>query len=465
MLLATAAPGCGDTDATSVFGLREGERPAGREPVGAFPGRGRIDEIRHAFCLCLMKPFFRQVHDLLVSLQLTVVLLVFSMLLIFAATLDQVNLGIWAVQEKYFRSFVVYAPMGRIVVPVFPGGYLVGGLLLANLVAAHLSRFKLTWRKSGIQLMHAGLILLLVGELLSGLWQEDFHMRLSEGETKSYAESFRGNELVFIDATDPAFDDVVAIPESWLARKTPIQHPKLPFRVIPKTYYPNSLLQPRAGGAGGADAAVQATAGFGEKVVAAPQPITHRPNESNAPTALVELVGSEGPLGVYLVSTQLVMPQEFSHGGRTWKMALRTRRSYQPFSLTLLKFSHDRYAGTDIPKNFSSRLRLKTPDGRDDREVLIYMNNPLRYAGLTFYQAGFQNNDLTTILQVVHNPSWILPYVASAMMTLGLIIQFGIHLVGFVRKRRSADPGPASTRPNGVKPMAGESSRLGASPA
>ena len=33
------------------------------------------------------------------SLQVTVVLLALSIILIFAATLDQVNLGIWAVQE------------------------------------------------------------------------------------------------------------------------------------------------------------------------------------------------------------------------------------------------------------------------------------------------------------------------------------------------------------------------------
>ena len=104
----------------------------------------------------------------------------------------------------------------------------------------------------------------------------------------------------------------------------------------------------------------------------------------------------------------------------------------------MLKFSHDRYAGTEIPKNFSSRIRLNSPDGRDDREVLIYMNNPLRYAGLTFYQAGFENDDKTTILQVVRNPSWQLPYISCSLMTLGLIVQFGIHLVAFIARRRTA---------------------------
>ena len=54
-------------------------------------------------------------------------------------------------------------------VPVFPGGYTIGGLLLLNLVAAHVYRFKFEWKKSGILLTHLGLIVLLVGELLTGL--------------------------------------------------------------------------------------------------------------------------------------------------------------------------------------------------------------------------------------------------------------------------------------------------------
>src|SRR5687768_7528417 len=125
---------------------------------------------------------FRTLRDILVSLKLTIVLLVFSMVLVFVATLDQVNLGIWAVQEKYFRSFVVYTQVGRFALPVFPGGYTIGGLLLANLIAAHVFRFAFLWRKAGIFLTHLGLIVLLVGELLTGLWQEDFHLRLTAGE-------------------------------------------------------------------------------------------------------------------------------------------------------------------------------------------------------------------------------------------------------------------------------------------
>ena len=397
----------------------------------------------------------REVRDFFVSLKLTLVLLMFSMVLIFAATLDQVNLGIWAVQEKYFRAFVVYTHVGPFSLPVFPGGYTIGGLLLLNLVAAHLYRFALSWRKAGIQLVHFGLIVLLVGELLTGLWQEDAHLTLSQGETKNYAESFRDFELVLIDTSGTEFDQVVAIPERLLARKRPIQHPALPFRITTRLFYPNSALVSRTP-ENTAATGETASSGVGGHIAAVPQAVTHAPNERNVPAAIVELVGTDGPLGTWLVSTELTMPQEFTYEKHTWRIALRVRRLYQPVSLTLLKFSHDRYAGTEIPKNFSSRVRVTTPDGREDREVVIYMNNPLRHEGVTFYQAGFQDDDRTTILQVVRNPAWSLPYVACTLMTLGLVMQFGIHLVGFARKRSvapaRAGAAPVSNQPASARP-------------
>ncbi len=381
----------------------------------------------------------RQVRSFFVSMKLSVVLLVLGLVLVFAATIDQVNLGIWAVQEKYFRSFFVLWPVGRMAVPVYPGGYLIGGLLLLNLVAAHLYRFSLSWRKAGIQLTHAGLILLLLGELFTGLLQDDFSMRLTRDEPRNYSESYRANELAIVDTTDAKFDDVVAVPENILSDLRAVQHPKLPFRVVPKEYYPNSAIGSRPADPQAATPP-RATQGIGLNVELTPLPITYKQDERNVPGALVELLTGDGSLGTWLVSADPRMPpQRFEHAGRSYTIGMRFARAYKPFSLTLLKFSHDRYSGTEIPKNFSSSIRLTTPDGRDDREVLIYMNNPLRYSGLTFYQASFEpGNDKVTILQVVRNPSWLVPYIACSVMTLGLLWQFGIHLFGFIAKRRNA---------------------------
>ena len=387
----------------------------------------------------------REIRGFFVSLKLTIVLLACSMLLVFAATLAQVDLGIWAVQQEYFHSLVAFWHVGPLFVPL-PGGYLVGGLLLVNLIAAHLYRFKLSWKKTGIVITHFGLILLLVGELLTGLWQEELNMRLDEGQTKNYAESYRHVELSIADITDEKFDDVVVVPEALLADHETIQHPKLPFRVVTRAYYPNASLvmrgQPPAA-AGGAESSPRATAGVGLRIAASPEPITYKQDERNTPAAFVELVGPQGPLGTWLTAVQIPTPQHFEFGGRAYKIALRFKRAYEPFSITLLKFSHDVYPGTDIPKNFSSRVQLHTPDS-GDRDVLIYMNNPLRYAGLTFYQSSYEGEH-TSILQVVRNPSWVLPYVACALIAFGLVFQFGIHLVGFIRKRAGAGSTSPST--------------------
>lgn len=387
----------------------------------------------------LMTDLVRQFRDFFVSLKLTVVLLVLGMVLVFASTLDQVNLGIWAVQEKWFRSFFVLQRVGDIPIPVFPGGYFIGGLLLINLVSAHIFRFKRSWKKLGIELTHAGLILLLLGELFTGLWQEEFAMRLEPGQPRNYSESFRDNELAIVDTTDPQTDEVVAIPERFLQRDEPIQHPKLPFRVAIKQYFPNSALRERTGP--NANAPQQATQGpGGEHYTTVPLALTYKQNERNLPSAVIELIGADGSLGTWLVHPQL-RTQTFQHAGRTYSVGLRYTRSYKPFTLTLIKFSHDRYAGTEIPKNFSSKIRLQAPG--EDREVLIYMNNPLRYGGFTFYQASFDGPDVT-ILQVVRNPSWLIPYIACTMMTVGLLVQFGIHLVGFINRRRLI----AATKPS-----------------
>ncbi len=394
-----------------------------------------------------MTDLYRHFKKFFVSLQLTVALLILSLILVFVATLDQVNLGVWAVQAKYFRTFAVlwHVPGTGYSLPVFPGGWFIGGLLLINLVCAHVYRFSLTWKKTGIQLAHAGIILLLLGELFTGLWAKESFMRIDQGETKQYAESFLDNELVILDHSDPNFDTVVAIPETLLGEKRTFQHPKLPFSVTVREFYPNVSLQMRNQSAAAAAMPAVATAGLGAQLVMLPLPVTYKPDERNLPGAYVEITAPEGPLGVWIASPQLGMPQTFQYGGKTWEVALRAQRHYYPFALTLLKFSHDVYAGTDIPKNFSSRVRVRSDDGHDDREVLIFMNAPLRYGGQTFYQAGFDKNDTTTILQVVRNPSWQLPYIACIMMGLGLIIQFSFSLAAFFRKRAAAAAATATT--------------------
>jgi hypothetical protein len=112
-----------------------------------------------------------RVINFFTSLKLTVWCLAFALGLVFIGTLAQVRLGLYIVQEQYFGSFFVWwGPQGADwKIPVYPGGYLLGGLLLINLIAAHIKRFELSKKKFGIFIIHAGIILLLVGQLLTQL--------------------------------------------------------------------------------------------------------------------------------------------------------------------------------------------------------------------------------------------------------------------------------------------------------
>jgi hypothetical protein len=373
---------------------------------------------------------WRRFVDLLTSLKLTIICLAAAIVLIFAGTLAQVHLGIHEAQQRYFQSFFVWWPPESqgLRIPVFPGGHLIGAVLLVNLVAAHAKRFRWAWRKLGIHLTHAGLIIMLAGGLFTDLFAVESHMRLGVGDTKNYSEDARRIELAVIDTTDNGLDQVTAIPDKMLRQSRTIDHWNLPFLIVVRSFYQNSRLRILSEGGQGAQIAVQSA------------PRATGVDEHDVTSAAIEIIPKHSgtSLGTWLVSDSLGAPETFSCDGRNWMIALRPMRYYKPYSVTLQKFTHERYAGTEIPKNFSSRVTLIDPERMVNRDVLIYMNHPLRYRGETFYQAGFQKDDQATILQVVHNPSFIAPYAACVIVATGLLVQFGYHLVGFSRKRRTA---------------------------
>ena len=161
----------------------------------------------------------------LASVNLTLTLLSLSMILVFVATLEQVRIGIRGAQAEFFESFfgVWRYPeqfWGGSFLNVFPipipGGYLLGGLLILNLIAAYLTRFKWTYRKMGIQIIHLGIILLLAGQLFTQAMQVESRMQINKGESVNYIERFHGVKLVFEDVTDENQSKVVTIPQSLL---------------------------------------------------------------------------------------------------------------------------------------------------------------------------------------------------------------------------------------------------------
>lgn len=392
------------------------------------------------------------------SLRLTVICLAMAIVLVFAGTLAQVEVGLWDAQKSYFQSFLVFwRPEGwSMRIPVWPGGYLLGWVLVLNLIAAHFKRFKFSRKKTGILLTHAGVLVLLLGQFLTEIFQVESFMRLEEGETKSYSESHRKTELAIVEMTGDN-SRVTVIADTVLQKRGEIHFPELPFTLRVKEWSANS--QPQFNRRDGLTFKRSATSA--------------KLDEMNFPVIAIEIHANgtslfETTVSSYLCDqraagsiekwlrnefgidpTPIMVQPQFTHDGKTYQFSLRPARYYKfnggsmPHTLTLLDFRHDLYPGTTTAKNFSSLVRVTNPQTGEEREALIQMNSPLRHGGEAYYQGSFDpENDRVTILQVVRNPVWLAPYISCLLIAAGLLVHFFMGLVSFARHAQSYSDKP-----------------------
>lgn len=105
------------------------------------------------------------------------------------------------------------------------------------------------------------------------------------------------------------------------------------------------------------------------------------------------------------------------------------------FPIQLKKFDVDRYQGTRKAMSYRSQVFV---DGLGDYE--ISMNEPLKWKGLTFYQASFQEDDkgepTASVLSVNYDPGRWWKYLGSLVMSLGIILLFYFKTLDFRRSRQ-----------------------------
>jgi hypothetical protein len=270
-------------------------------------------------------------------------------------------------------------------------------------------------------------------------------------------------ELAVIETSHETHDQATVFPQSYLKADATLSDQSFPFEIKVKGYDLNSDAALRAPFM---DPPLDTLQGVGRKVTFTATKEVRGMDTKNVPTAEIEITFPDGQVRSWFLSlwqadvalvrflveqtarrfgaqfgpvvkTALETPQAFEYEGRQFQLWLRPVRYYKPFSITLNEFRHDRYMGTSKPKNFSSRIRLDNPQTGEQREILIRMNSPLRYQGETYFQSGFFG-EAETVLQVIRNPSWLLPYVSCVLVGVGLIIQFLIHLFAFIKKKKRA---------------------------
>lgn len=451
------------------------------------------------------------------SLKLTVVLLAMSVFLVFAGTVAQVDNAIHAVVEEKFRTWYTtfdlrsFFPRALGIpdwakVP-FPGGKTIGVLLLVNLVAAHLVRFRVRakgarlgvgiavllgavaftavivkgifvpeiamtegdatmrvlyrllkglgaaiallvgcvlvfGKRAGIVLVHGGIIFLLAAEFYTADFAHETQMRIPEGESRDWVYDNKKPVIAVVDPSDPEKDRVVAIPRKFVRVGETITHEALPFDIQVLRYMNNSMLTDVSRlGEGIANPATRGTGLFAYAQERGG--VTGTMSQTvDMPSVYVRLVSRDGreDFGTFLLTTWSpsfsLPPEVVPVDGIPYEVSLRFERTYKPYSIELRDFKFDRYVGTETPKDFSSHIVLRDPGRNVERNVRIWMNNPLRYRGETFYQQSFEGpTENITVLQVVRNGSWLIPYVSCMLALVGLTAHFGVHLQGFVRRR------------------------------
>lgn len=333
-------------------------------------------------------------------------------------------------------------------------------------------------KRGGIALLHFGVALLMFSELQVGLIARENSLALVEGETLDFARDIRERELAIIhrpqtpqNPNEPdKTDSVVVIPEALLANAAPgddqatlqqpsgpvensqkINLPNLPFDIAVRRFYRNSELRP----INSSDSSVLPDGLGSFAAVESRNPVTGMDEEMDQSSVLVDLIDRES--GAVIKSLLLAqtaseltsnLAEKAEVDNTNYYFYLRFKRNYKPYAVKLLDVSRTNYVGSPTPRDFRSTIEIT--DDKETHQFTLWMNNPLRYKGETFYQSNYAplaNGQEMSTLSVVRNSGWMLPYLACMIVSFGMFAQFGQTLFRFLgrfERQRNAAAIPAS---------------------
>jgi len=181
------------------------------------------------------------------SLKLTVICLLILIIIIIWGTVYQSNNGLFQAQQKFFHSWVFFI-FGFI---PFPGTNLTLTILFLNLIASMVFRIGLKWQKSGIILIHLGIIVLLVGGFISSFSSIESVLQLKEGGEDNLSAAYHKWEIaVWQDRS--ADRTIFAVDADSLNPGDSRYFEALDVRITIENYYKNSLAfqskKPQPGG-------------------------------------------------------------------------------------------------------------------------------------------------------------------------------------------------------------------------
>ncbi|MBF0489027.1 MAG: cytochrome c biogenesis protein ResB [Candidatus Omnitrophica bacterium] len=350
------------------------------------------------------------------STRITVVCLFLLFILTFWGTIAQVQQGLYSAQERFFNSFYFLAA-GFI---PFPGAQLVLWVLFINLLCMFILSYKkfFQWSNLGNLIIHLGILLYFVAAFMVFHVSSESYIRFTEGQTTNVSNSYTDWEVAFWVDTNGKKREITAVDTKVFKPEYIIPTDTKDFSLTVKQYYSNS--DAFSDGSGKKNPRILNEEGI---TLLTPKPILKEREQNVAGGVFnIKFDGKSYTLILYGIE---VNPTEVMIAGKKYNFILRHKHFPLPFTLKLDHFKTEFYPGMDMAKSYESLVTIST--GTLERQVRIYMNNPLRYNDYTVYQASYDADSTGrqyTTLAVVRNSARIMPYVSCLVVFFGLALHF-----------------------------------------
>src|SRR6185369_2940006 len=305
------------------------------------------------------------------SFDVAVICLLLLMVLTFWGTLYQVEYGLYAAQQRMFRTwfftFLGFLP--------FPGAKLVLWVAFINLALAGLFKHTYHWRKLGLLFIHYGLLLLLVSAGFTYHFAQESSLTLAEGEASNVSDDYHEWEIALWRQTangDTLTKDGEALPLRSAKPGETISFNSFPAAFYLEEEFPNckAMTGPQKPGflPNGFD--INELIGIDE---------ASDPAENNPGVILAFTGKPEGKLIVY-GGAPTATPIEVD--GKPAFISVRRIKHALPITMQLIDFRKSEHPGTDKARSFESDVAIG--HGGVFKKVNISMNKPYREAGFTF---------------------------------------------------------------------------------
>lgn len=395
-----------------------------------------------------------KIFDVLSGFGLATITLILLGLLTWFATLEQVDNGLYPTLNKYFATdwghiFVLpelYINGKYVPVPPLPGGYFVCAVLLVNLILGGIIRIRKGWNHFGNLVAHFGIIFMLLGAGVTYHFSERGNMAVSEGESSNVAEDYFEYVVEVAEIKEGKVEQIHVIrgkdiDDLAAGNLRTFRLPDFPFDLEISGYLPNAV--PVSATERAPDQGQLIADGY--FLMEKPKPAKPEPAEQYTAACYARILPRDaGKSAPFILAGASFHPFSYRIQDRTFTVDMRKRLWPMPFTLTLNHFTAAFHPGTMRPSKFVSEVTRSESGG--EAKVTIQMNEPMRYEGLTFFQASYgppgagPGEKMYSVFEVVRNPADQWPKYSLIIVAVGMFITFMIKLVSFLtagsRKQR-----------------------------